>query len=342
MVRRKARPLLAALAALLAASFAILSPVAAASLPPGVVADGTITVTVTRAQADGAGPLADADVTVNVRASDIPEDDPIWSANGTSDADGHATFTGVPRPVDASVVLGVSAIVEGQTVETDANGCTTTVTWEGTGNADSEVAVELPVVALPVGAAKTTCPDPVLHGTIVDQHGDAFTVLKGAVSQVPPGGGDPFEFPLKVASDGSFDVTLKAIGTEDAPSRVEVTAWGAVTRTAPGDDPACTDQFGPLATATYDLALADGKDPEAVRIEAVEILVGTVCSDVGTPRPSATARATPKPTLPPTDAVGGTPSGGSGTGAGLVALGIACLLAAGTAIRRRRVSRGGS
>ncbi len=132
--------------------------------------------------------------------------------------------------------------------------------------------------ALPVAAADA---DPILRGTVVGPDGRPFAVVDGRATIIGPDGGavaNRFE----VATDGSFAVPLMPWGTSAQPAAVTLRIEGLVGAPEPTGN-GCFVQYAPVATITFDVALADGSDPAPVQVVAAEELVDEFCGGVGNP-----------------------------------------------------------
>jgi hypothetical protein len=144
----------------------------------------------------------------------------------------------------------------------------------------------LSISVVPVLAADT----PVLSGTVVDANGDPFPVENGLLEMSAPDGGGIHAAQVSVGGDGSFEVEVMPWGTEGNPAEVTITITGAVAETVE-TAAGCTDQFAPVAEATFPVALESGGEPEPVALVAEERLIGTVCG----------AGSSADPTLPPSE-----------------------------------------
>jgi hypothetical protein len=153
--------------------------------------------------------------------------------------------------------------------------------------------VALAIAALPALAAD----QPVLTGTVVDANGDPFPVENGLLEMTAPDGGGVHAAQVSVGGDGSFEVEVMPWGTEGNPAEVTITITGVVAETVE-DDAGCTNQFAPVAEATFRVALESGGEPEPVQLVAEEQIIGTVCG----------AGSSVDPTLPPSEVDPATPA----------------------------------
>jgi hypothetical protein len=165
------------------------------------------------------------------------------------------------------------------------------------------VATVIALLALAVSAVPTFAADePVLTGTVVDAAGQPFPVENGRMMITAPDGGGIHGAQVSVGGDGSFEVALMPWGTDATPAEVTITITGVVSETVV-NDAGCTDQFAPVAEATFDVALESGGEPEPVALVAEQQLIGTVCGAGGTPvvtlPPSEVEPPTQAPTEPP-------------------------------------------
>jgi hypothetical protein len=147
-------------------------------------------------------------------------------------------------------------------------------------------ATAMSVTAVPVFAADA----PVLTGTVVDANGQPFPVENGLLEMTAPDGGGIHAAQVSVGGDGSFEVEVMPWGTESNPAEVTITITGVVADTTE-DAAGCTNQFAPVAEATFSLALESGGEPDPVALVAEEQLIGTVCG----------AGGSSGPTLPPSE-----------------------------------------
>jgi len=161
----------------------------------------------------------------------------------------------------------------------------------------------LAATAVPVLAAD----EPILRGSVVTEDGQPFAVDDARMTIVAAEEGGVVANRFEVAEDGSFEVPLMPWGTTAAPAQVRLSIVGVVT-TVVLDDDGCSEQYAPIAARTFDVALENGEDPQPIELVAAEELVARVCGGI----------ATPAPTLPPTDTVGGA-TGAGATGAGSIA-----------------------
>ena len=147
-------------------------------------------------------------------------------------------------------------------------------------------ATALSVMVVPVFAADA----PVLTGTVVDANGEPFPVENGLLEMTAPDGGGIHAAQVSVGGDGSFEVEVMPWGTDANPAEVTITITGVVAETTE-DAAGCTNQFAPVAEATFSIALESGGEPEPVVLVADEQLIGTVCG----------AGGSAGPTLPPSE-----------------------------------------
>jgi hypothetical protein len=159
-------------------------------------------------------------------------------------------------------------------------------------------ATAMSVAAVPVFAADA----PVLTGTVVDANGQPFPVENGLLEMTAPDGGGIHAAQVSVGGDGSFGVEVMPWGTESNPAEATITITGVVADTTE-DAAGCTNQFAPVAEATFSLALESGVEPDPVALVAEEQLIGTVCGAGGssgpTLPPSEVDPVTPAPSEPP-------------------------------------------
>jgi hypothetical protein len=147
-------------------------------------------------------------------------------------------------------------------------------------------ATAMSVMVVPVFAADA----PVLTGTVVDANGEPFPVENGLLEMTAPDGGGIHAAQVSVGGDGSFEVEVMPWGTDANPAEVTITITGVVAETTE-DAAGCTNQFAPVAEATFPIALESGGEPEPVVLVADEQLIGTVCG----------AGGSAGPTLPPSE-----------------------------------------
>jgi hypothetical protein len=159
-------------------------------------------------------------------------------------------------------------------------------------------ATAVSVAAVPAFAADA----PVLTGTVVDANGEPFPVESGLLEMTAPDGGGIHAAQVSVGGDGSFEVEVMPWGSEANPAEVTITITGVVADTTV-DAAGCTNQFAPVAEATFPVALESGGEPEPVALVAQEQLIGSVCGAGGTAGPtlppSEVDPVTPVPSEPP-------------------------------------------
>jgi hypothetical protein len=159
-------------------------------------------------------------------------------------------------------------------------------------------ATAVSVAAVPAFAADA----PVLTGTVVDANGEPFPVESGLLEMTAPDGGGIHAAQVSVGGDGSFEVEVMPWGSEANPAEVTITITGVVADTTV-DAAGCTNQFAPVAEATFPVALESGGEPEPVALVAQEQLIGSVCGAGGsagpTLPPSEVDPVTPVPSEPP-------------------------------------------
>src|SRR5262245_36800934 len=116
-----------------------------------------------------------------------------------------------------------------------------------------------------------------------------------------PDGGGIHAAQASVGGDGSFEVEVMPWGTEGNPAEVTITITGVASETV--ENAGCTDEYAPVAEATFDVALESGGEPEPVALIAEERLIGTVCGAGSPPEttlpPSEVDPAPPVPSEPP-------------------------------------------
>lgn len=327
-----------------AVTFTLIGGASSVECPDGqlvqnVVADGEVTVVVREPVADGVtpgDPIAGANVELVVYQTDF--DEPIQLLTGTSDAAGVVSFAGVLREegVGPTVHLAVSAYRE--IVTTDDRDCTTVESWYGfVADLPAESAQTVEIETEATSSIECTAGVP-LEGRILDREGQPLEIELATVSVVVPPAGGAQSFPLEVADDGSFGLSLPAVGTFDQPAIVTVEIRSSRTREEVFDQ-VCQRFYAQQGSWTGDVALEEGETIPFIEIVSDEIVVGEECGAVSaTPTPH-TGAPEPRPalTLPPTDA---RMTGDSGTTpvAALGVVGVVLVtvggLAAGT--RRRR------
>ena len=159
-------------------------------------------------------------------------------------------------------------------------------------------ATAMSTTVVPVFAADA----PVLTGTVVDASGQPFPVENGLLEMTAPDGGGIHAAQVSVGGDGSFEVEVMPWGTDGNPAEVTITITGVVADTTE-DAAGCTNQFAPVAEATFPLALESGGEPEPVALVAQEQLIGTICGAGGSANPtlppSEVDPVTPVPSEPP-------------------------------------------
>jgi hypothetical protein len=153
------------------------------------------------------------------------------------------------------------------------------------------IAIALAVAAMSMTVVPAFAADsPVLTGVVVDANGEPFPVESGLLEMTAPDGGGIHAAQVSVGGDGSFEVEVMPWGTDANPAEVTITITGVVAETTE-DAAGCTNQFAPVAAATFPLALESGGEPEPVALVAEEQLIGTVCG----------AGGSAGPTLPPSE-----------------------------------------
>jgi hypothetical protein len=330
-VVRMVRPIVTVLMAV-GLALASVGPVVAADPQPLV--DGTVTVTF--AEADGT-PVDDATVTLTASPpSDLPEVEPLYTGTETTDANGTATFSGVPYPAEGGPALVVTASAQRVETVTDENGCTLTTTHQGT-TTDVEAAPTVAIDVIAIESGIGACEAPLIEGTVLGPDGEPFAVKTARVTQFGPNGVGAEATKFTVAGDGSFAITLRPWGTPDAPSRVEFDIVGVTSRIDIGDG--CVAQSAIVARDSFDLVLASGEAPDRLMLEGSEQQVGQVCG--GASATPTTNQPTARPTLPPTDAAPGFLDGPASAVASVAAvIGGLLLVAAGLALAAGRRSEG--
>jgi len=133
------------------------------------------------------------------------------------------------------------------------------------------------MAALPAFAAD----EPVLTGTVLDAAGQPFPVENGTLTMTAPDGGGIYGTQVSVGGDGSFEVEVMPWGTDATPAEVTISITGVVGDTEVNAT-GCTDQFAPVAEATFQVALESG-EAEPVVLVAQERLIGTVCGEGSSP-----------------------------------------------------------
>ena len=174
------------------------------------------------------------------------------------------------------------------------------------------VAIALAATAMTVGVVPAFAADaPVLTGTVVDANGEPFPVENGLLEMTAPDGGGIHAAQVSVGGDGSFEVEVMPWGTDANPAEVTITITGVAAESVE-DAAGCTNQFAPVAAATFPVAFESGGEPEPVALVAEEQLIGTVCgagSSAGpTLPPSEVDPASPVPSEPPAVAEPVTPA----------------------------------
>ena len=167
----------------------------------------------------------------------------------------------------------------------------------------------LAATAIPALAAD----EPILRGVVLMEDGRPFAVDEARVTLVAPGDGGVVANVFEVADDGSFEVPVMPWGTPGAPAQVRLRISGVVSTVVLNDD-GCSEQYAPIAAATFTIALEGGGEPERVELTANEELIGTVCGGLAAP------------TLPPTDTEGVAAACGSGQPVAPVLLGLVAFL----------------
>jgi hypothetical protein len=173
------------------------------------------------------------------------------------------------------------------------------------------IAVAVATMAVSVSVVPALAADaPVLTGTVVDANGEPFPVENGLLEMTAPDGGGIHAAQVSVGGDGSFEVEVMPWGTDANPAEVTITITGVVAESVE-DAAGCTNQFAPVAEATFPVAFESG-EPEPVALVADEQLIGTVCGAGGsagpTLPPSEVDPVTPVPSEPPAVVAPATPA----------------------------------
>jgi hypothetical protein len=165
------------------------------------------------------------------------------------------------------------------------------------------IAIAFAAAAMSITVVPALAADaPVLTGVVVDANGEPFPVENGLLEMTAPDGGGIHAAQISVGGDGSFEVEVMPWGTDANPAEVSITITGVVAESVE-DAAGCTNQFAPVAEATFPIALESGGEPEPVALVAEEQLIGTVCGAGGsagpTLPPSEVDPVTPVPSEPP-------------------------------------------
>jgi len=283
-------------------------------LPPGIVADGVVLVTVVGGAT--AIPLPSLNLTLSATAGGVP----FQSLAATTDDDGRATFEGVGRPT-ANAEVTLAAAVADSTM-TLVDGCAVTHHWSGSGRepgAAGTVAIVVPAgLATTIACAPPGPDSPVLTGAIRDASGDAVPVATAWLAMTRSDGAR-WIGRIEPGANGSFATRLQAWGSDDDPATLEIRVQGAPTATRTAGD--CIHTDGPVGRVSLDVALEGGFDPDPVTVVAEIGERSSVCGIAAAPAPGggSTGAGTPTPggspaagalspasgpsiTLPPTDA----------------------------------------
>jgi hypothetical protein len=313
----------------LALALALVAPVSAAE-PAGVVFDATVAVVVV--DPDGV-PVPDADLILEARLTDFPEDPPVAVLRTTTDAAGEATFDGVPRGVADGPTVHLSIDAHRERETTDEDGCRTVESWSGN-VVDLVSPPSDPVVITANVASSLVCRT--IAGRIVDASGvvhPADPSLSRISIELPDGGG-AMAFPLVLDADGTFRQRLPAWGSFDAPAVVTVVFVSQAAKIAEAD---CVRTVAELVRWREPLAL---ETDDAPFLELVTAPVeGGTCGSVSVTPPPAAPAPTPALTLPPTDIAepgSARPAPASGALVGVGLLVVTCGLVMGGAARSRR------
>ena len=223
------------------------------------------------------------------------------------------------------------------------------------------LAVAIATTAVSISVVPALAADtPVLTGIVVDANGEPFPVENGLLEMSAPDGGGIHAAQVSVGGDGAFEVEVMPWGTEANPAEVTLTITGAVAETV--ETPAgCTDQYAPVAEATFTVALESGGEPEPVALVAEDRLIGTVCGEgssadptlppsevqptepvASEPAPAVVEPATPAPSQPLLVLEPVTPTADSGPPSGLIAaiaVGAVALIAVGAWLGLSRRAR---
>jgi LPXTG-motif cell wall-anchored protein len=313
------------LAGLALGLFALLSSgtVLGAELPPDVVTDGTVTITVSDPAAAGA-PLDAMTVTLTALRADLGADPIIQQLAGPTDGNGVVVFTGVARPADGAppVSLAVEAVAE------QPNTCGGTDRWTGEATGVGGLVVD---IDLAITSGTSSCAGRTIGGRVVDAAGDPFPVAS-AEARIEVDGSDVEVRPVPVDANGDFVIVLD--GSPGMATTVTLLVLGEVA-TVSGPGPDCERKVMEVAEAAWDLPPM-APPPEPVTVVSEQVVLTEVCGSSGTPGPDA-----PGVTLPPTDAgpagSGSADAGSTGAaGALMIVAGLAMLAAGGVVWRRRR------
>jgi hypothetical protein len=263
-------PVVALLALLISAA-----PVAAETVPEGVLADAAVTVTVKAADA----PVAGALVVLEVLAGT----DVLFTWNESAGDDGVAAFAGVWRPDAGGPALEWRATASWTESKYGADAgvpvnCRISSSLDG--NATTAAAAGPADIAVAAEPASSILCGPPLEGSVVDENLDPFDVAEAYVSGTD-GKGHVWQIPFEVDGTGAF--------TALAPPVEEVSFFirGAASRTE--------IEGGCTYTSTLIASKAMVPDPEThvVLVAEEERILG---SCTATPAPVSAPSAVPEPT----------------------------------------------
>jgi hypothetical protein len=254
--------------------------------PPGVVFDGTLTVTFLRELTDE--PIAEAFVELTPRrAGEAMPGYGEWTGE-----DGSATFTELPRPEDGAEAIEWQLSAHWEIVSYP-NNCIQAVSTDGSENVDA--AAEATVTIHSHGSASSIRCGPDISGSVTDADGQPFAVEQAQLVAVSEDGHE-WQTAFEVAADGTFLVSAPPVET------AHLTVLGGITRTAVVDG--CTYSYAWTVDEDVDLT-AEVEGQVFVDLVASEEPILGSCE--ATPQPSDDAPA-------PTDAVATPPQTGNQPG----------------------------
>jgi hypothetical protein len=234
--------------------------------PPGVVFDGTLTVTFLRELTDE--PIAGASVELTARRGT----EALAGYGESTDDSGVATFSDLPRADDGAEAIEWQLSAHWET-RSYPNNCVQAVSTDGSANV-AAVAGAADVTIHSVGSASSIACGPDIVGSVTDADGQPFAVDQAQLVAVADDGHE-WQTAFEVAADGTFTVAAPPLDV------AHLTILGEITRTAVVDG--CTYSYAWVVDEEVDLTAAVEGELAIDLVASEEPLLGS-CE--ATPAPS--------------------------------------------------------
>ena len=333
-MHRTIRPL-ATLTAGFMLLLAAVGPAWAAEPPSDIAFDGVVNVLFHDPEYDDGKGIEGA--YVSMLAVDLGADMVLEEYDGTTDASGVATFTGVVHAIDPDLEFSLQANASRSRSFVDADGCTVTEVLAGSASAPAGLEVTRDI-EIQTQETRRICPGAtppplvVVEGNALHPNGEALPILH-ADAELQSADGVTV-LPVETGDNGAFRIEVPGPDDVTVERYLNVSILGPETRTVE-DEEGCLITWNLVARGSWTLAGTTGPEPRSL-VAAEEPWSGVCGEATATP-----AVLEPGLTLPPTDTSGNGLVGSlGGFAAGLLLLSAITLAA--TIAARRRVSRRGS